>query len=325
MKNILASLPSGLAVGASAAAILVAAVGVYRWSASWYRRTIGSRRDLVRRLNQLAAGVTTRWVEERLGAPAFVRGVDLGSVPGRQATTELIYRTRHAWVQVLADRDGAVVRFSITVTDPKFSFRTSDLTLHHLDIKLGRNRFADIRTSFGDPNGYSLRVGAHNFEYSESYYFGNPGNYQHYVLSYNDCGTGLFDASTGGGPTWCQEGVLKLKGPPRQDHPVFDPKANYAAEFRRKTTVNTLTILGPWRQRVDLAEPRGPDSSHVRVLLPDARERRRRHRMVRRSDRRMLRSAKRRAREVSAEQQDQLSLVDGVIGSASGGHEPFDS
>ena len=38
----------------------------------------------------------------------------------RQAVTEMIYRTRHAWVQLLTDEEGAVVRFSITVTDEKF-------------------------------------------------------------------------------------------------------------------------------------------------------------------------------------------------------------
>lgn len=312
MTSILASLPGGLAVGASAAAILVAAAGICRWSASWYRRTIGSRRDLASQLNQLAAGVTTRWVEERLGAPAFVRAVDSGAAAGRQATTELIYRARHAWVQVLADREEAVVRFSITVTDPKFRFSTRDLTHYQLDLKLGRSRFSEIRTEFGTPSGCSLRVGAHNFEYSEAYYFGNPGNYQHYVFSHNDSGTGRFDPYAGGGPTWCQDGVLKFNAPPREGHPVFDPKARYAAEFRRKTIVNTLTILGPWRKWPDLAEPRGPDSNHVRVLLADPRERRRRHRLIRRWNRRTLRAARRQVREPFVGPEDQLRPAEEV-------------
>ena len=52
-------------------------------------------------------------------------------------------------------------------------------------MKLGRSNFADIKTSWST-DGHALRVGAHNFEYAESYYFGNPGNYQHYVLSHNE-------------------------------------------------------------------------------------------------------------------------------------------
>lgn len=40
--------------------------------------------------------------------------------------------------------------------------------------------------------GRSLRIGAHNHEYAEAYWFGNPGNYQHYVISSNELGTGEF-------------------------------------------------------------------------------------------------------------------------------------
>jgi hypothetical protein len=179
-----------------------------------------------------------------------------------------------------------------SVTDPKFGFKTHDLTSSHLRVKLGRSSFSDIKASV-NPEGYSLQVGAHHFEYAEAYYFGNPGNYQHFVLSYNNIGTGIFDVSVGGGANWCQVGVLKFSDPPRPDHPVFDPQANYAAKFRASTTINTLTILGPWRKLSDLAEPRGPESNHVRVLLADARERRQRRRLVRRWGRRALRDAKR--------------------------------
>ena len=292
MKDTLASVPGDLGVGASAVAVLAAAFAVYRWSVAWYRRTIGSRRDNASRLNQLAAGVTIRWVEERLGPPAFARAVSPTAGEGRQAVTELVYRTRHAWVQLLTDEAGAVVRFSITATDPKFGFKTDDLTSNHLRVKLGRSSFSDIKASV-NPEGYSLQVGAHHFEYAEAYYFGNPGNYQHFVLSYNDMGTGIFDVSVAGGAQWCQIGVLQFSDPPRPDHPVFDPQASYAPKFRASTTINTLTILGPWRKLADLAEPRGPESNQVRVLLADARERRRRRRLIRRWGRRALRDAKR--------------------------------
>jgi hypothetical protein len=160
-----------------------------------------------------------------------------------------------------------------------------------------------------------LWVGAHNHEYSEAYHFGNPGNYQYYVLSYNDIGTGTFDTTTGGGPSWCQEGVLRFSDPPRPDHPVFDPQAGYAADFRAKTTINTLTILGPVRVAPDLAEPRGPNSSHVRVLLPDARERRRRYRLIRRWNRRTLRDVKRRRPEASIKPPDRSASTEGTTGS----------
>src|SRR6266851_3243537 len=76
----------------------------------------------------LAAGVTTRYVEERFGAPAFVRksGVLLGFKLG-VTLFEQVYRTKHAWLQVLSDENDAVVRFSVTVTDPRFRFQVAVL------------------------------------------------------------------------------------------------------------------------------------------------------------------------------------------------------
>ena len=36
--------------------------------------------------------------------------------------------------------------------------------------------------------------------------------------------------------------------------------------------IDTLTILGPFGDKTDLAEPRGPESNQVRVLPPGRRE-----------------------------------------------------
>ena len=66
-----AFLPEILGTAAAIVAIGGGALGVCRGAMAWYRQTIGSRRILTVRLNQLAAGVTTRWVEERPGPPAF--------------------------------------------------------------------------------------------------------------------------------------------------------------------------------------------------------------------------------------------------------------
>lgn len=244
--------------------------------------------------------MTTRWVEERFGPPAFIS--KCRPAADRQAVTELIYRTRHAWVQVLTDEESAVVRFSITVTDSKFKFKAHELTLNHLRVKLGHSRFVDIQASIAEPEGYSLQVGAHNFEYSEAFYFGNPGNYQHFVLSHNDSAIGRFDVSAGGGPQWCEIGVLEFGDPPRPDHPVFDPKAVYATQFRANTTINTLTILGPGRDLSDPAEPRGADSDQVRGLVADAHKRRHRRRLIRKWNKCMLRDVTRRADDNQASQ-----------------------
>jgi hypothetical protein len=339
MKTVISSLLNDLGTAAPIVIVGGGILGLYQAGARVYHHTVGSRRDLARRLNQLAAGVTVRYVEERFGTPAFARTIVLprglpetpeaarprrrtvrelarilsdasatassdpatpvaANAPGRavgggRSFRELVYREKHAWVQVLVDENDAVARFSITVTDPKFKFSIRDLTWGHLAVRLGHSRFADVLP--GLPlDGRSLRIGAHNHEYAEAYWFGNPGNYQHYVISSNEIGTGDFGFSIlRQGPSWHRAGTLALDNPLPADQPEFDPDASYAGRFRAETTINTLTVLGPGRQPADLAEPRGPDSNHVRVLVPGRRERQQIRRRLRRANREMLRNNRR--------------------------------
>jgi hypothetical protein len=280
-----------LALAAAIVAIGGGAAAVYHGISKWYSRTVGSRRALAAQLNQLGAGVTVRWIEERLGVPAFAR--DFPHIPGAR---ELVFHTRHAWVQVIVDEYDAVARFSVTVTDPRFRFQVRDLTHHQLSAVLGHTSFADAGRQH-EPQGQSLRTGAHNHEYAEAYWFGNPGAYQWYVLSRNDAvGTGAIDYSVGGhGQTSFQTGVLESGANMRPDS---IPKSDQLALFRTKSLINTLTVLGPWRAPTDgttlgrsaLAEPRGPDSNQIRVIAPDVRELRRRRRRIRRMNR-MIRRA----------------------------------
>jgi hypothetical protein len=281
----------GLAAAAPFVIVGGGLIGIYGGALRLYRRTIGSRRDLARRLNQLACGVTTRYVEERFGIPAFSRDFVPAELPSPTKTTvrevvrelvaqgslspapaagraasnangsalpplrELVYRERHAWLQVMADENDAVYRFSITVTDPRFRFSAKLLTWGQLDVKLGHSRFADVDSRI-PPAGQSLRIGAHNHEYAEAYWFGNPGQYQHYAISHNELGTGSFDGLIGqrGGPSFAQSGALAFGGLPVSGE--FDPEAPYARRFRGGTTINTLTVLKPAAYRTGLQEPR---------------------------------------------------------------------
>lgn len=228
---------------------------------------MGSRRDLSGRLTELATGVTTRWVEARLGVPVFVRSFprEVTSSTELDARKELIYRTRHAWVQVLVNDDDAVVRFSITVTDPKFHFPTKDLTLGNLDLRLGDAYFHDIRSEIS-PQGRSLSIGARRFEYAEAYYFGNPGNYQHFVVSYNDAGVGTFHTPPLDVARTFQEGALAPGNEQASGMSDTLGDAPFILDLRARTTINTLTILGPHSDLEDLAAPRGADYDQVRLL-----------------------------------------------------------
>ncbi len=335
MRTVINSLLNDLGTAVPIVIVGGGVLGIYQAGIRIYRRTFGSRRDLTRRLNQLATGVTVRYVEERFGTPAFARTVVLprslpgtaleaarsprrtvlglarmilpaaaaaeigdpapsaaatargGAAGGRQPFRELVYREKHAWVQVLVDDNDAVARFSITVTDPKFKFRTRDLTWGHLPVRLGHSRFADMQSGIS-PRGRSLRIGAHNHEYAEAYWFGNPGNYQYYVISSNEIGTGEFGYSISReGPSGHCSGTL-ARDNALQAQSAFDPDAYYAQRFRAETTINTLTVLGPLRNPAELAEPRGPDSNHVRVLVPGRRERQQIRRRLRRINREVL-------------------------------------
>jgi hypothetical protein len=59
------------------------------------------------------------------------------------------------------------------------------------------------------------------------------------------------------------------------------------------TNVNTLTVLGPHRDPAGLDQPHGLDGDYVRVLVPDARERRQIRRRVRRMGRQVERKISR--------------------------------
>jgi hypothetical protein len=105
-----------------------------------------------------------RYVEARFGVPAFVRRSairtkDPGLAAREPVVREQVYRMKHAWLQVLSDEHDAVVRFSVTVTDPRFRFRIRDLCNDQIDARLGHCRFADIQPQ-QDPDGRSLQIGA---------------------------------------------------------------------------------------------------------------------------------------------------------------------
>jgi hypothetical protein len=284
MAGMTFSVPDALTTAAAAVAIAGSAAGVYSWCRKLYRRSIGSRKDHAKRFNELATGVTSRYIEDRFGAPAFVRDFD---VRGVMKLTERLYQTRHAWLQILANENDAVVRFSITVTDPRFRFQILHLTVGQLEAKIGHSRFSEIRSFARKPKGRSFKAIVRRLGYSESYWLGSPGYYQSVVLSYNDAGTGRFgcsiDQALQRNILAFEEGDL-IRDPPPGGWPECDPGSHCAQQFRAQTVVNTLTILGagftvPRMAELDpegfkraratlLGDSLGPDAEYVGTLVP---------------------------------------------------------
>lgn len=218
------------------AAVIAILGGVIRYGkglSAYYRRTLGSQGDLANRLNKLACGVTGQYVNDLFGAPIFQR--NLGPEPGY---IERICRTPHAWLLLWFSKDDAVQRISITVTDPCFRYETARLTFDQLQVTLGQCRFSCVSRH---ASGHRLKIAARRGEYAESYYFGNPGHYAFYILSYNMDGRGEFAAevAVSEGITFWQDGDFGSM----VAHASLTPseKPNLEA-LRAGTTINTLTV-----------------------------------------------------------------------------------
>jgi hypothetical protein len=303
--------PSWTTAIQTAAAVLTGAAllaGAYRAAKAVLQRTILSRRHLAACLNQLACGTTSEYTDSILGPPAFRRAL-LPDYDYEDKYEEHIYRTHHAWVQtVIRTADKSVDAFAITVTDPRFPFRTRELTNTNLDIRLGRARFSAIPCS---PDGYRVWWGANRSLHAESYYFGNPGNYQIYVAARNDAGTGqstvTSDDPTAG--TW-ESGRLRTGlSPPAAQAPVsrhgrkrpdtrpcMDPPPRWVQDTRARNAINTILITRAAGSRQPKALSLGfigVDYGLVRVLLTPQR------RKLLRAHRRLVRRLEREQRRVT--------------------------
>lgn len=249
-------------------------VGAYKAVMAYLRRTVLSHRDLTRRLNQLACGTTAEYTDNILGPPAFRRSLGDGY-------EERIYRTKHAWVQTITrTADHATESFAITITDPRYTLRTHNLTGNMLDIRLGRAHFSDVPH---DPDGYRITRGANRHGHAESHYYGNPGNYQTYVLAHNDAGSGPFHI-TADDPLAGNWAAGRLSQEPDARPSWEDQPPLWVQQAREHTAINTLLIAAPTGGDQPKALTLGwigADYGTVRVLpTPQQRKQLRQHRKI---------------------------------------------
>ena len=99
--------------------------------------------------------------------------------------------------------------------------------------------------------------GANRLGYNETYYFGRPGAYQHFVCGWNDAGIPGFGALTD--PSIGQIDHWPISK--SETDSVFDEKLT---EFRRSCRVNTWMVLSP-----DLLLPTQA-GVHTTILWPDS-------------------------------------------------------
>lgn len=119
---------------------VVAALGLGEYGRSLFRRTIGKRSDLTRRLQRLGTGAQLEFFESVLGEPPAKRRSFELDQPNRSALAddegtpprvkrrylECFFVDPLCYVQTVSDEDGTVVGFSITTRrrsfHPKLSF-----------------------------------------------------------------------------------------------------------------------------------------------------------------------------------------------------------
>ena len=173
----------GLGIGASAAAVIGAAWGLWLLARRWWDRSFGRRHAQARILDQLSCSVSMVFIESRLGVPLFI------THPYGDEREERIYRLSGAWVAI-QPKHGAVHLFSITITDPKMYYDISDMTRGVLKLKLGKDTFAHVNPEYHDSE--SLWFGTRQAGYLRHYFLGNSSGYLHYWLSFNAIGAGVF-------------------------------------------------------------------------------------------------------------------------------------
>lgn len=168
-------------------AFVVASVIIGGMGVRWYRRTIGSKRDLQAKLDQLTCGNPLDYVEGVFG-PSVYRNTTMGIVhsPEDYATSNRVqverrvYRTKYGWLTVHFV-DAAVLAYAFTLTDKRFHFDLSIQSFGQIRGTLGHRSFHELNPEL--PNHGELFIGASEYDYTEFMEWGRPGRYQSYGLA----------------------------------------------------------------------------------------------------------------------------------------------
>jgi hypothetical protein len=229
-----------------------------------WRKTLGQRGVLYNALDRLAVEAQLAWFSEQLRMQPAVR-----RAAGEYF--ENLYIHRFAYVQAFTDAHDRVVSYAVTTRSKEFRptvWGTTAATASVGKKSLGKSAFGEIGM-IGLVNGVNVSRGARRFWYAESYWFGNPGNYQDYILAYNDAGftpkdslheiEGLFPGSPVGGLSYGQA----FGGTATDDEFNAYMQSEGVRTFRRTAKPNTYGVTAPFG---GVPTPMGPDKDTVRVI-----------------------------------------------------------
>jgi hypothetical protein len=244
------------AIGLAASIVAVggASVGLWRYSADVYGRTLGSRRRLIAKLRQIGPGVTVEHVAGLLGPPVYTRKPEsvTPDEPGvLWSSLESIFFTRHAYVQVVHDTQGEVLGFGVTTIDPDFNFEMPQLPpigSGKKPVRLVRTHFGDI--PLGDVRGWWLHRGPYRGFYWELLAFGRSAGplarYMNFALARNSSGVGSYGDASAVEMAIPDPSFIRRGGAPGLD------------KFRKQTAINTVCIYSAKVPLDDIPTGRSP-------------------------------------------------------------------
>ncbi len=157
--------------------VVLVAVGYFNDISTFYANFIKQKRaeDGLQLMN---AGVYVKHVESVFGPPILVDYHD------KNDYYQYTYSVKNFYMQVVFNMKGTCIFYSVTVKNPKFK-----PLLPFVKMQLG-----ETFKSYSDKSEFiSVNMSSKVAQYQESFHLGNPGNYRHLVLAYNNLGASYHD------------------------------------------------------------------------------------------------------------------------------------
>jgi hypothetical protein len=248
----------------------------------WYYETLGRQSKVLKDVKLLAPGMSIDYFISKLGSPIFINSENLTLEQKGGPVTEksYVFDLRPLFVVASVDKEGKVLAYSVTSPDSSVN---PSLTLpnEYGEVVLGKTRFSDLDEVTGGPFSIAGNCGARRISYDEQYYYGNPGNYQYYIFSFNDMGlsTGLWKVNgTNLEPSEAQgvtqlcdlsdDGLLvptELSSDIGWDCKDCNLKTDKVRKVRQEI-INTYTVTAPFVDSSQLGKRYGHDSDQMRIL-----------------------------------------------------------
>lgn len=245
---------SEILTGAAVVGAVFTLLSAVRVGARALRNTVGRRWANYSKLGRVAVTAQLGYFVAVLGEPAVKRQNESG-------TTTALFVDPDFFLQAVVGADGLVISYSVTTRSPRFRPKlwwptTGD---GFQGVTLGRSTFVEA----GDPTQVTGSRGARRIGYAEIHYFGNPGHYQEFALSYNDSGAGdlvdFTDVFASDGPLdSLAAGALALETYLR-DAQVHT--------FRFRSVPNTYSVSAPFAQLDSQEWGLGVDLDQVRPFF----------------------------------------------------------